>query len=176
MFLAAECCGAEFFYTATVPSICAHASLSSCSFTVCVSQYVGAFVTRHRQPPLLSMVLLLSSFLFACWSRYFCFGRFLPLRCDGVSCCQTVTKLCRMQRPLFIFSAFFRKRTIPIAWHNDAYAFSARKSGAKSIITPMVDTIVFASPNRQFRSCRPLVPLHEPFDLANHISDFPELY
>jgi hypothetical protein len=142
----------------------------------CVDQYAGRVLTRHRQPPLFSMVQLLSSFLSSCWSRYFCFGRFFPLHRDRVCCHETVTKLHRMRRPFFSISLFFGKRVVVIACNDDVYAFSVPKLWATLILVPIVGITVFESPNRRFHRLLPQVHPHEPFRVSNRVFDFLEWY
>ena len=176
MFLAAETWPGRFCNSARVPSKYAPASLSACSAMPCVSQYVGVFLTRPRQTPLESMVLLLSSFLFAYRSRYFCFGRFFPLQCDRVCCHETMAKLHRMRRPLFSISSSFNMRIVAIACNDDGHAFSVKNFRSWSISVPPVDITVLDAANRRFHRMQPQILLHEPHDLASHVFDFPEWY
>ena len=176
MFLAAETWSARFCNTARVPSKHAPVSLSACSVMSCVSHYVGVFLTRPRQTPLESMVLLLSSFLFAFRSRYFCFGRFFPLRWDRVCCYETMSELHRMRRHLFSIPSYFSMRIVAIACNDDGHAFSVKKCRSRSTSVPTVDITVLDASNRRFYRMQPQILLHEPHDLASHIFDFPEWY
>ena len=136
----------------------------------------GVFLTRPRQTPLESMVLLLSSFLFAYRSRYFWFGRFFPLHCDRVCSHETMATLHRMRRPLFSISSSFSMRIVATACNDDGHAFSVQKCRSRSISVPTVDITVLAASNRRFHRMQPQVLLHEPHDLASDIFDFPEWY
>ena len=142
----------------------------------CVDQYAGRVLIRHRQPPLLSMSQLLSSFLFACWSPFFGFGRFFPLRRDRVCCHQTVIKLHRMRRPFFGISLVFSKQIVAIGFNDDVYAFSVPNLWAISILVPIVGITVFESPNRRFHRLMPQVHPQEPFCVSSHVFDFLEWY